>query len=369
MLLFLKAILLAHAKAYLLFVTHSSRPMFNEQNWKSQERPLVKLEDDIWQLRLPLPYALDHVNVYLIQGDEGWTLVDTGLNISKSRLLWEQTFAELGIRLSDVAQIVVTHIHPDHFGMAGWLQERFSQAEKLVPVFVSTEDHQTFLTFWGGVKEESLLDAMTPFFILSGIPAIEAQTITEGTMSTRSKTRPHPKFTPISSKGILKMGNRNWEIIHAPGHADGQIIFYDPADRLFLSGDQVLMKITPNIGYWTHTKPGVLQRYLDSLAQLKAYDVRVGFPGHKWLIRDWQQRIVEMLVHHDERLTTTYEAVQQTAGVSANGVSQAVFRLGELNVHQSSFAIAETLAHLDSLEGSNAIQREEVDGVWRFSVV
>ena len=343
--------------------------MYNEQDWKSQERPLTKLENDIWQLRLPLPYALDHVNVYLIQGDEGWTLVDTGLNISKARALWEDTFSELRIGVADVTQIVVTHVHPDHFGMAGWLQDRFSSVEKQVPVYVSKEDHQKFLGLWGGVKKINTLDTMTRFFISSGIATEYAQAITEGTRSTGTKTLPHPLFTPIPSTGTLKMGNRNWEVIHAPGHADGQIIFYDPADRLFLSGDQVLMKITPNIGYWHDTKPGVLQRYLDSLARLRNYVVRVGYPGHKWLISDWQQRIDEMLAHHDERLTKTFEAVQQAAGTSANGVSQAVFRLGELNAHQSTFAIAETLAHLDSLEATNAIKREEVDGIWRFSVV
>jgi glyoxylase-like metal-dependent hydrolase (beta-lactamase superfamily II) len=343
--------------------------MFNEQNWKSQERPLSKLEDDIWQLRLPLPYALDHVNVYLIEGDAGWTLVDTGLNISDARMLWESTFSELEIGLTDVAQIVVTHAHPDHFGLAGWLQERFSLAEKQVPVFISTDDHQKFLALWGGQKEEKSIDAMTAHFILAGISPAYAHAIADGTKSTGAKTLPHPKYTPISPTGIIKMGNREWNVIHAPGHADGQIIFYDSVDRLFLSGDQLMMKITPNIGYWQDTKPGVLQRYLDSLALLRNFDVRVGYPGHKWLIGDWQQRIIELTTHHDERLGTTLEAVKQAAGISVDGVSQAVFRLGELNTHQSTFAIAETLAHLDLLEASNAIQREETDGVWRFSAI
>ncbi len=343
--------------------------MLNEQDWKSQERPLIKLDDDIWQLRLPLPYALDHVNVYLIEGNNGWTLVDTGLNLAKARARWDAAFAELEIGRTDVAQIVVTHIHPDHFGMAGWLQERFSQPERQVPVFISTEDHQRFLILWNELKAEDSLDAMNRFFISSGFPPEYAREVTEGTRRTGAKTLPHPTFTPTPSSGILKMGNRKWEVIHAPGHADGQLIFYDPSDRLFLCGDQLLMKITPNIGLWNDTEPGVLQRYLNSLEQLKTFDTRVGYPGHKWLISDWQKRIEEMLTHHDERLNTTFEAVHKKPGVSANGVSQAVFRLGELNYHQSSFAIAETLAHLDLLEARNAIQREACDGVWRFSVV
>ena len=343
--------------------------MFDEPSWKAQENPLLKLEDDIWQLRLPLPYALDHVNVYLIQGDDAWTLVDTGLNISKARALWEQTFEELKIGPNDVAQIVVTHVHPDHFGMAGWLQERFSTPENQVPVLVSAEDYRMFLMIWDGLKKERSLESMTTFLILNGIPHDYAAAVTQGTMSTGVKTFPHPVFTPIDPGGTIKMGNRNWEVVHAPGHADGQIIFYDPADRLFLSGDQILMKITPNIGYWGETQPGVLKRYLDSLEQLQQYYVRVGYPGHKWLIADWQQRISEMFAHHDERLATTFEAVQASAGVTVDDVSQAVFRLGELNYHQSRFAIAETLAHLDLLESRSAIQREEIGGVWRFSVI
>ncbi|MFT7587762.1 MAG: glyoxylase-like metal-dependent hydrolase (beta-lactamase superfamily II) [Cellvibrionaceae bacterium] len=344
--------------------------MFDEKSWKSQENPLLKLEDDIWQLRLPLPYALDHVNVYLIQGDSGWTLVDTGLNISKARELWETTFSILGIGPDDVEKIVVTHAHPDHFGMAGWLQERFSTPDRLAPVIISAEDHLVFLQVWSNLSvSKRPLETMTKFLILNGIPAEYARAVTEGTMSTGVKTFPHPTFTPIPAMGHIKMGNRTWDVIHAPGHADGQIIFYDSADRLFLSGDQILMKITPNVGYWDNTQPGVLQRYLDSLAQLNHYDVRIGYPGHKWLIEDWQQRITEMFAHHDERLDKTLEAVVNSAGISADGVSQAVFRLGELNYHQSRFAIAETLAHLDLLEGRSAIGREEVGGVWRFSVM
>ena len=347
----------------------SHTPMFNEQDWKSQERPLIKLEDDIWQLRLPLPYALDHVNVYLIQGVEGWTLVDTGLNISDARALWEATFAELGIGQNDVVQIVVTHAHPDHFGLAGWLQERFSLPEKQVPIFISAGDHQKFLALWDRPKKEKSIEAMALHFISAGISPEYAREITDRTKSTGAKTLPHPEFTPVSPTGTLKMGNREWDIIHAPGHADGQIIFYDPLDRLFLSGDQLLMKITPNIGYWHDTNPGVLQRYLDSLARLCNFDVRVGYPGHKWLIDDWQKRIIELMTHHDERLSNTLDSVKEVAGISVNWVSQAVFRLGELNTHQSTFAIAETLAHLDLLETRNAIQSEEIDGVWRFSAV
>ena len=343
--------------------------MFTEQDWKAQNKPLLKLEPDIWQLRLPLPYALDHVNVYLIQGDNGWTVVDTGLNISKARSLWEQTFVDLKIEPGSVEQIVVTHGHPDHFGMAGWLQQQFSTSESQVPVYISATDHYRFAEIWEEDNIHLTLGRLTQFMVFCGLPVREAETITQRTMGTASKTMPHPTFTPMPENGTIQMGNRTWEVIHAPGHADGQMIFYDASDHICLSADQLLMKITPNIGFWDHTMPGVLKRYLDSLSELKNYDVRYALPGHKWLIGDWNQCIDEMFEHHKERLAKTHESVKKATGVTAHVVSQDVFRLSELNEQQSSFAIAETLAHLDFLEGNNTLRKEIVEGVWRFSVV
>lgn len=339
---------------------------FTEQEWKAADSPIEPIFDDIIQVQLPLPYALNHVNVYLLKGKSGWTIVDTGLNISAARAIWEEVFDRFQITAETLEQIVITHLHPDHFGMAGWLQTRFSTPERLIPVYVSPDELINYARFWADL--EQFAPPMVDMLIASGLPTTFAQEVMAGTMKTGQKTLPLPQLSaiPQDDLGRVKLGDRLFEMITAPGHADGQMIFYDSEEKLFLSGDQLLMKITPNIGFWHDTEKEVLGRYLDSLKRLEGYEVLIGLPGHKWLIQDWQGRIREMFDHHDDRLAHTFNALT-AAGHTVHEVSQAVFRLQELNIHQSRFAVAETRAHLDLLESRGEIRCETRDGVWFFA--
>jgi glyoxylase-like metal-dependent hydrolase (beta-lactamase superfamily II) len=106
----------------------------------------------------------------------------------------------------------------------------------------------------------------------------------------------------------ITLAGRRCEILHAPGHAEGQIIFYAPAERLLLCGDHVLQRITPNIGYWPLSQPNPLGRYLASLRSLLALDVALALPGHHGAITDWRGRLHELLAHHDDRLEVAFNA-------------------------------------------------------------
>ena len=342
--------------------------MFDEPSWKAQAHPLQQVADDIWQLRLPLPYALDHVNVYLLHGHAGWTIVDCGLNTAQARTLWEGAFKQLHIVPERVEQIVLTHIHPDHFGLSGWLQQRFSTPERQIPVWVSAEEHAFFNSLWARIGTAENEAESKEYYTRCGFPLEEGDKVRKATVRTGEHTLPHPTFSVLDETQPIKMGDRVWQQVPAAGHSDGQVIFYDTEDQVFLSGDQLLMKITPNVGRWPNSEHGVLERYLSSLQELKTFDVRMAFPGHKWLIGDWQQRLAEMDAHHDERLNTTLDAVHETPGIDVNHVSKYVFRLGDLDIHQARFAIAETLAHLDLLQAKGAIQQSLEDGVWRYRV-
>ncbi len=309
--------------------------------------PLTEVADDVFQLRLPLPFALNHVNVYLLRGEEGWAVVDCGIHYAAGEAAWREALARLGLGFGDIRQIVLTHAHPDHYGMAGWLQARImEETGELIPVQLSEREAQFVEVVWVGEYQQA---AFQRYIEQTGVPDEQARIVADSMGHTRRMTRPlAERLTHIAADSVIKLGGRHFRAIHAPGHADGQLLFYDEADRLLLSGDHVLMKITPNIGVWQHSDPDPLGRFLASLRALAGLDVRLALPGHRRLIEDWRGRLDELLVHHEARLGHTLDALAKGA-TTVYEVSLHVFESERFTAHEWRFAVAETLAHLERL--------------------
>lgn len=329
----------------------------------------VEVAENIYQVQIPLPFLLNIVNCYLLRDDEGWTMVDTGLHRPEGEAAWRAAFDALGIRPRDLKRIFVTHHHPDHYGMAGWLRAWCAEdgGEK-PPVFMSTREAESVVEVWE--RREAGYPALTAQLARCGVPADLNTAIIEGVESTRQMTLPHPPridaFTELTPH--VWMGGRRWQVILAAGHSDAQTLFYAPEDRLLLSADHVLMKITPNIGQWAHTDPQPLRRFLDSLRGLRDLEVRLALPGHKTLITDWGGRIDELLAHHEHRLGAMRAAVERGAGTIYDA-ARAVFPFERLTIHEHRFAVAETLAHIDYLLDAGALRREtDAAGVWHHSL-
>lgn len=323
-----------------------------------QTKPLLQVAEGIYRVEQPLPFALRIVNCYLLDNADGtWTLVDTGLNLSQSQDVWRAAFDSLGIQPGQVSQIVLTHIHPDHFGLAGWLQELTD-----APVRLSQREADAARVFW--MDANNRYRTLAEQMVHLGTPAESIEQVITGVAFLIGMTTPHPTEWEIITPGApLRMGGRVFTPILAPGHSDGQLLFYDPADRLLLSGDHVLMKITPNIGLWPETDPHPLARFLESLRQVRGLDVRLALPGHRQSITDWRGRIDEMIAHHDERLSRTLDAVG--SGATAYEVAGRVFDFQRLTVHEMRFALVETLAHLDHLIQRGSL-RQSNDEMWRY---
>ena len=308
---------------------------------------------DIYQVRLPLPFALNHVNCYLLRDGDGWTILDTGLNRPEIHAGWQAAFATLGIAPAQVMRIVVTHMHPDHIGLAGRLQQETGAA-----VFMSPREWEIATIAWVENRERG--EYLAGYLRQAGAPA-DVGAIVEGQQQKlRQQTLPMPVDVHLLRDGdAITLAGRRFQVIHAPGHADGQIIFYAPEDRLMLCGDQVLLRITPNIGFWPSTQPDPLGRYLASLHALRGLAVDVALPGHHGVITDWQGRIGELLHHHDERLEAMYAAA--AGGVTALEASVVVFNFDRFSPHEIRFAVAETLAHLEHLAAAGRLERYEKD--------
>ncbi len=303
---------------------------------------ISRIADDIIQVQIPLPYVLNIVNCYLLRGADGWTLIDTGLNTAAARAQWQSAMSTLDIKPSDIEKIVLTHMHPDHYGMAGWWQR---QTETPIPLFLPEREMRQIRIFY----ERQNTPLYHQWLLDCGMEEAAVNNLEDALYSTRDLTQPHPlEHELLPADTVVQLGARDFRAIHAPGHSDGQMIFYDAADRLMLCGDHVLMRITPNIGIWPHSEPDPLGRFLHSLNELAPLDVRLALPGHRWLITDWRGRIEEIIAHHQSRLERTEEALAAGARTVLEVAAQ-LFDLERLTPHERRFALAETLAHLSYL--------------------
>jgi glyoxylase-like metal-dependent hydrolase (beta-lactamase superfamily II) len=292
--------------------------------------------DDVWQLKLPVPFPLRFVSVYLVEGNDGWTLVDAGYDYPPARAAWEAGAATAGCDLAqDVVRIVVTHFHPDHIGAAHWLQERTG-----APVCMMEREIPFARKLWGS-SETGLFDE---YLVRNGM----YRTIAEETAAVVRYALPLPeRIVPLRPGEKLAFGESAARIIHAPGHADNQIVLHDEARSILLAADHLLLGITPNIGLWPESEPHPLARYLESLEGMRGLGADLVLPGHGPVFHDLDGRIGELILHHDERLETMRRVIED-GPKAPHEVSRVVFR-GTLTLHQRCFALAETLAHLDHL--------------------
>jgi glyoxylase-like metal-dependent hydrolase (beta-lactamase superfamily II) len=311
----------------------------------------------IFQVRLPLPFALNHVNCYLLDDGDGWTILDAGLNRPELVERWEAAWRELGIHRRDIHRIVLTHMHPDHFGLAGWLQQECD-----APVFMSPIERDVAQFTWYDETTPARRTRFDDYLRSAGVAAEVATVVLKQQDYLRAMTRPLPAAIElIAPGGVLQMAGRSFTAIHAPGHADGQLLFYSAADRLLLCGDHVLQKITPNIGFWLNSHGDPLANYLGSLADVAGLEVALALPGHHGALTDWRGRIAELQVHHEQRLAAMYAAA--APGATSLEVSYAVFNYDRFSTHEIRFAVAETLAHLEHLANQGRLVRDDSGAV------
>lgn len=323
---------------------------------------LRQVHDDIYQVALPLPFALRIINAYLVRGDDEWTIIDSGLNTTAARHTWLDVFESLGIGETAVSQIIVTHGHPDHYGMAGWLQEWFGKNGKPPPVRMSAKEFEIVKRVWHDL--DGWTEQSAQFWQICGLPEEIATAVSQSGYETGRRTMPHPNHIELLEAGqTIAIGNRMCTILEEAGHSDGQLLLHDAGDGLLFCADHVLNKITPNISLWPYSHPDPLGEYLESFGRLAALDVQLALPGHGPLISNLNERMNEIEAHHEARLALTLTAVTQPQTV--HQVSRALFNHEKLSIHEMRFALTETLAHLEYLRNRGKLERLG-DELWTF---
>ncbi|EPX83308.1 Zn-dependent hydrolase, including glyoxylase [Rubellimicrobium thermophilum DSM 16684] len=188
--------------------------------------------------RLPLPFRLDHVNIYAIADGDGWVLFDTGIADDTTRALWDRLLPALG----PVQALIVSHNDPDHIGLAGWLCDRLD-----VPLWTS---RASFLSATALVRAPALMEAAdhTRFYTRHGLgPEVVALLAARGHRYRRLLSDPPPRYRRLAAGMVLRLGGRDWTVLTGEGHAPEQVMLHAPADRLLLAADQILEQISPNV--------------------------------------------------------------------------------------------------------------------------
>ena len=309
----------------------------------------AEVVEGVWQIKLPVPFPLEFVSVYLVRGADGWTLVDAGYYYPPAREAWEAGALAAGCDLTrDVERIVVTHFHPDHIGAARWLRELSAAT-----VFLLEAEIPFARRLWGSPDPSPFVDLL----VRHGMPPEMAK---KGAAGMRSGLELPEEMSPLFAGEKAPLGDGAARVLHAPGHADNQLVLHDEGRGILYAADHLMLGITPNIGIWPETRPHPLARYLESLDGMRGLRADLVLPGHGPVFHDLEGRIAEISGHHAERLEAM-RATLEAGPRTPYEVSRIVFR-GTLSVYQRCFALAETLAHLDhlALEGRARSRDDEM---------
>jgi glyoxylase-like metal-dependent hydrolase (beta-lactamase superfamily II) len=310
----------------------------------------AEVAEGVYQLKVPVPFPLGFVSAYLVAGDDGWTIIDTGFDYPEGRKVWEKGARQVGLDLDqDVESIVVTHFHPDHLGLARWLQERSG-----APVYVLEGEIRHSHEVWDDPDHTSFAEHL----IGGGMDRMPAE---RAAAQMRAKLSLPGEMLSLREGGKIEVGAGAIRVLHAPGHADYQIILHDEGRKMLFAADHVMLGITPNIGLWPDTKGHPLARYLESLSSLRGLAADLVLPGHGPLFHNFDGRVDELLIHHEERLDLMQRALGDEPRTPF-AVSREVFRY-TLSLYERCFALAETLAHLDHLALTGRARRIEYGAV------
>ncbi len=311
----------------------------------------------LW-LRLPLPMALDHVNVYALDdGPDGWTLIDTGLFSRRAVALWETILA--GPLLGrPVHRLIVTHHHPDHVGMAGWFQARGARLLMTRTAWL----YARMLTL--DVQERPTPQALL-FLRRAGLPPeVLAARAAERPFNFADVVHPLPPgFDRLEEGQTLRMGGRDWTLRLGQGHAPDHATFW--SGDLVLGGDQLLPGISANIGvYATEPEADPLSDWLESCTRLAAFATpgQLVLPGHKLPFTGLPFRLAQMAANHAEALERLSPFL--TTPRTAADCFAPLFRRA-IGPGEQGLALAESVAHLNHLLRRGRVSRSlSAEGAW-----
>ncbi|RJP93715.1 MAG: MBL fold metallo-hydrolase [Desulfobacteraceae bacterium] len=308
-----------------------------------------ELYPNLYRIKIPLPESpLKYLNSYVIKGGDRNLIIDTGLNRKECKDAMMKGLAELDITL-DTADIFITHLHADHFGLLGEL------VTETTKVYFNRPDSE-LIEHWEG------FEPMIAYAGKNGFPESWLRKALNQHPGFKYGTSWIPSLSILNDNDTLSIGDYTLTCIQTPGHTQGHTCLYDPENRFFIAGDHILGTISPNIQCWMEDSDP-LREYLESLD--KVYDLPVDrvLPGHRRLFDNFRGRIDELKNHHHLRLQEVRDILTRQSPLSAFDVaSKMTWDLvadswDDFPVAQKWFATGEAISHLRYLENRGKIHR------------
>ena len=292
------------------------------------------------RIAIPLPIpALKIINAYLVEGERGWALVDSGIHTPEAEKTLRDALDERGIAMKDLRRAFITHLHPDHMGMAGMLEQEG------VEVLMHRPEIEKARYLWS--KDYRALDGVYEFFMRHGMPADVDKQMRDDWIAMGKRVDDF-HLVAIDDGAEADLGGRPARVRWTPGHTDHHAVLIDERNGVLFSGDHVLPRITSNISLYPHTRDDPLGDFLDALRRMRDLKVTRVLPAHGDPFDDLAGRVDQILAHHDARLDAVLAALD---GHARDGYTTARMLFPVLrSANEERFALAETLAHLRYLE-------------------
>jgi glyoxylase-like metal-dependent hydrolase (beta-lactamase superfamily II) len=301
-----------------------------------------------------------HINVYLIRGDNGYLLVDTGWNTDASFATLHNYLVKNGLSFGDISQIIITHIHPDHYGMAG-------RIKKLSGATLGMHHIEKDFIESRYVSMEALLQQTDRLLIANGVPEREMVAMRDATVGLQHYVVVTPPDRLLRDGDTVSTGEFTFRVIWTPGHSSGHICLYEPEKKVLLSGDHILPKITPNISLNPQSIENPLGRYIKSLEEIKKLDIVMTLPGHDRPFTRTVPRIEEIIRHHGHRNEEILKAIEAGPRTAYQIAHKITWRdnsgWGDLPPFHQRMAIFETLAHLEMMAAESRVDRLPREGI------